>query len=119
MKSYKKTFGSINENIVSTYLKANNFMIIATNYKHKLGEIDIIAHDKSNNCVCFIEVKSKFFDTFDTYPAVSKKQLNRIRHSASIYLNKYFPNQNARIDLIRVVNNGTNSSIYHDKDIIW
>lgn len=119
MKSYKKTFGNVNENIVSTYLNYNNFTIIETNYKHKLGEIDIIALDNLNNCICFIEVKSKFIDKFDTYPPVSKYQLNRIKRSASTYLNKYYPNENGRIDLIKVVNNGTNSSIDHIKNISW
>ncbi|WBW94816.1 YraN family protein [Oceanirhabdus sp. W0125-5] len=119
MKSYKKTFGSINENIVGSYLESNDYIIIENNYKHKLGEIDIIAHDVKNNCICFIEIKSKFNDTFSIYPSVTKKQLYRIRRSASIYLNKYFPNKNGRIDLINIANDGIKYSIDHVKDIIW
>jgi len=119
MKSYKKTFGSLNENIVSSYLKSNNYIIIETNYRHKLGEIDIIAKDKLNECICFIEVKSRFIDNFDTYSPITKYQLNRIKQSAYVYLENFFPNENARIDLIKIVNNGTNSCIDHIKDLTW
>jgi len=119
MKSYKKTFGSVNENLVSNYLKSNNYEIIKRNYRHTLGEIDIIALDKLNDCICFIEVKSKYYDNFDIYPPVTKYQLTRIHSSASNYLNKYYPNKNARIDLIKVVNNDVSFSINHIKDITW
>ena len=119
MKSYKKNFGNINENIVSNYLKSNNYVLIDTNCKHHLGEIDIIALDKLSDCICFIEVKSRFFDNFDVYTPITKKQINRIKRSASVYLNKHFPNKNARIDLIKVINNDASISLDHIKNITW
>ena len=51
-----KTIGTLGENIAKNYLEKRGYKILETNYKTKIGEIDIIAQ-KGKNLV-FIEVKT-------------------------------------------------------------
>ena len=48
--------GKIGEQITKTFLMKHGFSILDTNYRTKLGEIDIIA--KKDNVLRFVEVKS-------------------------------------------------------------
>ena len=48
--------GKIGESITKTFLMKHGFTVLATNYRTKFGEIDIIA--KKDNKLRFIEVKS-------------------------------------------------------------
>jgi putative endonuclease len=51
-----KEIGTLGENIAKNYLEKKGYKILETNYKTKIGEIDIIAQ-KGKNLV-FIEVKT-------------------------------------------------------------
>lgn len=48
--------GKIGESITKTFLMKHGFTVLATNYRTKFGEIDIIA--KKDNKLRFVEVKS-------------------------------------------------------------
>lgn len=54
--------GKIGEEIATKYLLDKGFHIIERNYLCKIGEIDIISHEK--NSLIFIEVKSKKVKSF-------------------------------------------------------
>lgn len=54
--------GKIGEEIALKYLLSKKFNIIERNYFCKIGEIDIISHEKDS--LIFIEVKSKKVKTF-------------------------------------------------------
>lgn len=117
MRSYKKCFGKHNENYCSKYLKSINYSIIATNYRNNLAEIDIIAFDKCEKCICFIEVKSRRSNTFSIYSPISQNQLSRIKSCARMLMNSRFKNLNGRIDLITLVSDGQNYDLEHYKNI--
>lgn len=97
--SYYK--GIIFEIVAMLYLLIKGYKIIKTNYKTKLGEIDIIA--KKNNVVVAVEVKKR--TTIDlALEAISEKQKNRIS-SAFLYFLKVNPaycNHNYRFDAILI-----------------
>ncbi len=57
MSDNKKRLGHYGETEAAKYLQALGFIILKTNYKTKPAEIDIIAKD--NDCLCFIEVKTR------------------------------------------------------------
>lgn len=77
--------GSIGESQAEAYLLEQGYEIIETNYKNKIGEIDIIA--KLDNRIVFVEVKSRATARFG-YPreAVDYKKQQKIRMVADIYL---------------------------------
>jgi len=54
--------GKIGEDIAVKYLLSKGFNIIERNYLCRVGEIDIISHEK--NSLIFIEVKSKKVKSF-------------------------------------------------------
>lgn len=98
--SYK---GSIGESQAEGYLLEQGYEIIETNYKNKIGEIDIIA--KFENRIIFVEVKSRATARFG-YPreAVDYKKQQKIRMVADIYLKsrKMF-NAYIRFDVIEIL----------------
>ena len=58
MKIFNLLKGKNGENIAKNYLKKQGYRIIDTNYKTKIGEIDIVA--MKDKVLSFIEVKSRY-----------------------------------------------------------
>lgn len=91
MKQRNKIEGNKGEVLACQYLKNNNYKILQTNYKNKIGEIDIIA--EKDDKICFVEVKERFSDKFGLpCEAVNKRKQIKISKVAQIYLlkNKMF-----------------------------
>ena len=103
--SQNKIRGAIGETAVTTYLENEGYTIIENNYKNKIGEIDIIAKDKSERII-FIEVKARSTAKFG-YPreAVTKTKQNKIKLVAQTYL-KLTRQTKAyiRFDVIEILN---------------
>jgi putative endonuclease len=94
--------GMKGEILARKYLKQKKYKILKTNYKNKIGEIDIIAKDK--DCVVFVEVKTRTSEKFGrASEAVDKHKQHKIRSVATVYLmkNKLIDGQ-VRFDVIEV-----------------
>lgn len=102
-KTLNKTRGNIGEAKAVNYLKKLGYKILLTNFKTKLGEIDIIAKDGER--IVFVEVKARATARYG-YPreAITTKKQQTIRRVAEIYLLKT-KNANAytRFDVIEVL----------------
>ena len=99
----KNIYGKTSEIIASNYLKKKGYKIIKTDYKNKIGEIDIIAKDK--NYLVFVEVKARMSRKFgDPLEAINVEKQNKIRAVATMYLmqNKLMET-NCRFDAIAVL----------------
>ena len=57
MLNRSQQFGKAGESMAVRHLKKNGYRILETNYRNKLGEIDIIAKDRGT--LVFVEVKSR------------------------------------------------------------
>ena len=57
--------GKIGERIAKTFLMKHGFSVLETNYRTRLGEIDIIA--KKDDVLRFVEVKSVKVRDFESY----------------------------------------------------
>lgn len=93
--------GILSEYAAVLFLKLKAYRILERRYRSHLGEIDIIA--TKGNLIVFLEVKT-IREGNDAFPVVSNKQLDRIRRSATIYLNRGYNNYDVRFDLITVSN---------------
>lgn len=96
-------YGKKSEIIASNYLKKRGYKILKTNYKNKIGEIDIIAKDK--DCIVFVEVKARNSRKFgDPLEAIDDNKQYKIRQVATMYLkvNKLLDN-NCRFDAISIL----------------
>ena len=103
-KSKNKITGNIGEARAYAYLEQQGYEILDTNFKTKIGEIDIIAEDKTGRIV-FVEVKSRA-----TYAhgygreAVTISKQRTIRRVAEIYLMKKSKiDAYTRFDVIEII----------------
>lgn len=79
------TFGKRSEIIATDYLKEKGYKILETNYKNKIGEIDIIAQDK--DYIVFVEVKARMSQAFGhPFEAIDERKQYKIHQVASLYL---------------------------------
>ncbi len=53
----RKTLGDLGEQLALDHLKKKGYKLVETNYRCRLGEIDIVARQK--NCLVFVEVRTK------------------------------------------------------------
>ena len=109
------TFGKACEIMAVNYLKDIGYKILATNYKNKIGEIDIIARDKDTTV--FVEVKGRLTRRFgDPLEAIDEYKIMKIRQTATVYLMKNkLLNTLVRFDAISILGD-KDSEIRHIKD---
>jgi len=84
------------------FLVEKGFTILETNYRNKIGEIDIIALD--GNVLVFIEVKTRTGTTYGyAYEAVGIRKQKKIINVSRLYLtSKHYYNVQIRYDIIEV-----------------
>ena len=99
----RNIFGKKSEIIASQFLKKKGFKIIETNYKNKIGEIDIIAKDK--DYLVFVEVKARISRAFgDPTEAVDYKKQQKIRNVAELYLiQNHKTEKSCRFDVVTIL----------------
>ena len=73
------SIGDSGEELARTYLFKKGYRILEQNYKASFGEIDIIA--EKNNCICFVEVKSRKSNKYGSLKkpllTINKRKLSR------------------------------------------
>ena len=105
---YKKLFGRAGELKAVDYLKGKGYKILETNFKTRIGEIDIIAQD--DEYTVFVEVKTRVDDAYGApSEAVGKRKREKYEKVATEYLIK---NKNTdvpcRFDVIEIENGKIN-----------
>lgn len=102
-KMRNKIEGGKGEVLAIEFLRDKGYEIVETNYKNKLGEIDIIALD--GKTLVFVEVKCRSTLAFGRpYEAVDARKQQKIRRVAELYLvikHKYYAD--CRFDIIEVL----------------
>ncbi|MCH5300246.1 MAG: YraN family protein [Ruminococcus sp.] len=85
MNKNTKLTGNFGEEITEKFLVKKKYKILERNYNTKLGEIDIIAANKSN--IIFVEVKTRGVNSLG-FPAeaVTKSKQKKIIKTAFLYL---------------------------------
>lgn len=111
-KRFNKVLGNSGEDMACEYLRKLHYKIIERNYKHKIGEIDIIAKD--GDVLVFVEVKFKTTDYFGLpREMVTPYKQQKIRSVAMGYIkhHKIF-NTPCRFDVVEILN----GELTHIKD---
>lgn len=94
-KSLNKIKGSAGEKIAVEFLEKIGYKILNTNFRSKIGEIDIIAEGGEGN-LNFIEVKSRFSNAFGKpSEAINNKKKRKIIECSQLFM------QNFKIDINR------------------
>ena len=93
--------GSWGEALAARFLRKKRYTILATNYRCRFGEIDLIVSDK--NYLVFVEVKLRKSDRFaSAYEHVDGHKQQRIRTTAQMFLSEYCTQLQPRFDVIEI-----------------
>ena len=111
--------GAWGEALAARYLQKKRYAIVATNYRCRFGEIDLIAQD--GKYLVFVEVKLRKSARFAmAREYVDARKQDKIRMTASIYLSENPTNLQPRFDIIEIyAPEGTatvHPEIYHMED---
>lgn len=112
----KKELGSWGEGVACTYLKQKGYRVLFTNYKTKIGEIDVIV--QKDSVIAFIEVKTRRNDRYGSpREAVNYKKQLIYRMVAEQFLqNHNIGDKSLRFDVIEVYKNEPSYRIEHIED---
>lgn len=94
--------GILGEDLAARHLKKSGYKVLERNWKHKAGEIDIIA--KEGETLVFVEVKLRGSDEFGSpAQAVNFRKMSRISKAAGYYIaSKYGVEIPMRFDIVEV-----------------
>ena len=111
--------GAWGEELAAQYLRRKRYKILATGYRSRFGEIDLIVENKK--FLVFVEVKlRKSSDFAKAMEYVDRRKQDRIRTTAGIYLSDFPTPLQPRFDVIEIyAPQGTdtpNPQIYHMED---
>lgn len=101
----RKAIGRYGEDLAARYLKKQGYTLMDRNVELGRNEIDLIALDKRENCVCFVEVKTRTqADAFAPESAVGPEKQQRLRNAAAVWLGQYqSPDTYYRFDVVGVL----------------
>ncbi len=96
------TTGKLGEQLAIEYLVSKGYAIIEKNYRNKIGEVDIIAYDKS--ILTFIEVKTRNNHKYgNAYESVNARKQKKIVNASLMYIQKFnLHDVQIRFDVIEV-----------------
>ncbi|MFI3207451.1 MAG: YraN family protein [Clostridia bacterium] len=94
--------GAIGEKFAVKYLKKKKYKIIETNFRAKMGEIDIVA--SKDKYIVFVEVKTRDENSwFAPVYAVTASKRQKIVKTAQLYLMRKKTDLQPRFDVCTVV----------------
>lgn len=96
--------GKVGEKKAARYLKRKGYRILERNYRAGKHEIDLIAYDKREDCLVFVEVKARSESQFGLPgEAVNANKQRFLRLAALSYLKQIKGEESpARFDVIEV-----------------
>ena len=93
--------GRWGEELAAEYLRRKKYQIIAANYRCRLGEIDLIAENRS--FLVFVEVKLRKDSRFaEAMEFVDAGKQERLKSTALLYLSEHETEKPARFDVIEI-----------------
>ena len=106
--------GKRGEALAQEYLQQKAYTIIHTNFRCKLGEIDIIAKDK--HIVVFVEVRTKTSSAFGpAYNTVTYSKQKQVKRVALYYISKHnLVSTQFRFDVIGILLNPDTDQFHID-----
>ena len=111
--------GAWGESLAAEFLQKKHYKILATGYRSRFGEIDLIVADKTY--LVFVEVKLRKSNAFaNAFEYVDQRKQQRLRATAEIYLSLFPTDLQPRFYVIEIyAKHGTETKrpvIHHIKD---
>jgi putative endonuclease len=113
----KKQLGTFGEERAVQFLNSQNFQILAKNIRLLHDEIDLVAWDRKENELVFVEVKTRRqIFSGDPSLAINRRKLFAMVRAAHVFLRKHWQKPTAfRIDVIAV----SPGKISHTPNVTW
>lgn len=93
--------GAWGEALAAAYLQKKRYKLLASGYRSRFGEIDLIVYDRKY--LVFVEVKLRKSDSFaKAMEYVDQGKQNRIRTTASVFLSQNPTQLQPRFDVIEI-----------------
>lgn len=115
-----ESLGPRGEKLAAKHLKRQGLRILARNYRCPVGEVDLIALDRSirstgAETLVFVEVKTRSSDRhIDPESAVNADKQRRLRNVAKYYIQRRRAGAyNLRFDVVAVIVSGDEPVIRH------
>ena len=107
-----KDLGRQGEQLATDYLKNNGYTVLSRNWRAGHLEVDVIA--ENSEFVVFCEVKARSSTVMGNPEefVTAQKQKNLIR-AAARYMQMTGKKKEVRFDIISIVSNGENNTVYH------
>ena len=120
----KKTIGELGEAAAAKFLKKNGYRILERNFRSHPHEIDIIAWNRNEKALVFVEVKTRNAEALvgGYHAAMNKHKRDCVKKCAAAYLKKTkFNPVSWRFDIIEAAHNndGEISAISHFENITF
>ena len=110
-----KDAGDRGEALVAEYLRAQGYELLASQFRCRFGEIDLIA--RKGKTLCFVEVKLRSDLRFGLpRDFVTAAKQRRLRTAAAYYLTRHDPDAAARFDVAEVYDDETPPRIEYLED---
>ncbi|MBC8316434.1 MAG: YraN family protein [Desulfobulbaceae bacterium] len=102
MTTQRLSLGKKGEKEARVFLEKSGYKIVASNYRTRSGEIDLIARDRE--VLVFVEVKTRSNTMFGSaLEAITPRKQRQISKVAAEYLARYgFTDSPARFDVVAV-----------------
>lgn len=106
--------GNRGEELAKAYLEKLGYQIIASNWRERKFEIDLIAID--NDELVFVEVKTRSTDFFgNPEEAVTSKKQQHLINGADCYVQQKEIDLECRFDFVAVIHNENSTEVKHIK----
>lgn len=93
--------GAWGEAVAAEYLRKKRYEVIATGYRCRYGEIDLVV--QNSRYLVFVEVKLRSSDRFaEAREFVDNRKQERLRVTAELYLEQFPTELQPRFDVIEV-----------------
>ena len=100
--STTKVAGNQGEAEVARYLRRKGYVLLASQWRCRFGELDLVAQDKCG-VICFVEVKTRGEGAIALpRESVDSRKQARLRNAAALYLSSHELDASARFDVAEV-----------------
>ena len=110
VKNFRALKGATAEKVARRYLEDRGLTLVSTNFRCKLGEIDLIMNHR--NTLVFVEVRYRNNDKYGSgLDSINHKKQKKIARAAQYYLQQGYGNNlpSCRFDAIDVSGDLSNS----------
>ncbi|MEZ4887242.1 MAG: YraN family protein [Chitinophagales bacterium] len=112
--------GKKGEQMAAKHLLDKGYKILATNWRHKRSEIDIVCQDEVLEITIFVEVKTRSSDYFG-YPEefVTLAQQKQLAKAAEAYMYENELNGEMRFDIVAISIAPQKTALKHIEDAFF